>query len=193
MCAGFLKRKESILICAIDILDELGVHGLTSKEIAKRQGITEPAVYKQFTGKQDILLAIMERFAAFDEMIMNTMMENKMAFQEGIRYFARSYSEYYENYPQITTVMFSYDMLKYEAETYRRMQMIINRRLSFLTDFIKKGQAEGTAANTIESGIYAEMLHGIIWSSTYIWKLNRCSYSLKKRLLPAVEALLSIS
>lgn len=188
----FLKRKESILICAIDILDELGVHGLTSKEIAKRQGITEPAVYKQFTGKQDILLAIMERFAAFDELIMNTMIENKIAFPEGIRYFARSFSEYYENYPQITTVMFSYDMLKYEEETYRKMQMIINRRLNFLTDFVKKGQADGDAVNTMDSGIYAEMLHGIIWSCTYTWKLNHCSYSLKERLLPAVDVLLNI-
>ncbi len=192
MRGGFIKRKESILICAIEILDELGVSGLTSKEIARRQGITEPAVYRQFTGKQDILLAVMERYAIFDEVIMNTIVENKMPFKEGILYFARSFAEYYENYPQITTVMFSYDTLKYEAETYFRMQLIINRRLNFLEDFIRKGQAEGDASNRIDAVVYAEMLHGILWSVTYTWKLNNCSYSLKSRLLPAIEAALGI-
>jgi AcrR family transcriptional regulator len=37
------QRKNKIIIEAIDLLDEAGIQGLTTKEIAKRQGITEPA------------------------------------------------------------------------------------------------------------------------------------------------------
>ena len=48
MPKSYLTRKEKIIINAIDILDEGGINGLTMKEIANQQGITEPAVYRQF-------------------------------------------------------------------------------------------------------------------------------------------------
>jgi AcrR family transcriptional regulator len=45
MKKNIIKRKNKIIIEAIDLLDELGIQGLTTKEIAKRRDPSEPAIY----------------------------------------------------------------------------------------------------------------------------------------------------
>ena len=47
MYKDYIKRKEKVIISSIDLFDEAGIKGLTTKELAKREGITEPAIYKQ--------------------------------------------------------------------------------------------------------------------------------------------------
>ncbi len=157
MIDDYLSRKEKIIISAIDILDELGIQGLTSKEIAKRQGVTEPAVYRQFDGKKDIVLTILDRFAIFDEFIKNTVIDNRMEPEEAIGFYLNSYVEYYENYPQITTVMFSFDVYRYEKELNLKMQGIVSNRHRFFSDLIKSAQEKGIVSKEISNEEIAEM------------------------------------
>lgn len=183
---SYIKRKENIIICAIDILDELGIQGLTSKEIAKRQGITEPAVYKQFQGKQDIILNILDRFCSFDDMIRNTILEQKLSHREGILFYAKSYAEYYENYPQITTVMFSYDMYRYDPEINEKMMGINRSRYEVIYEMVKGGQASGEICGEISSEDIADMIIGLLWSTTFKWKTGGCMFCLKDKILSAI-------
>ncbi|WHH60087.1 TetR/AcrR family transcriptional regulator [Petroclostridium sp. X23] len=190
MYRKYLKRKEKIIICAIDILDEVGIQGLTMKEIAKRQGITEPAVYKQFSGKQEVILTILERFSTFDEGIRNTIRDNNMNPKDGLNYFINSYVEYYENYPQITTVLFSFDVYRYQSDTNNKMQCIIQERQKFVDELIRKGQTIGEFKINIESKELASIILGLLWSFVFEWKMSNCSYSLKEKVLSALGRIL---
>jgi len=176
-----LKRKDNIIIVAIDLLDEAGIHGMTTKEIAKRQNITEPAIYRQFSSKKEIILTILKKFSDFDHSIYNTVIEHKMKCMDGIRFFMNAYADYYQNYPQIATVMLSYDMFHYDDETNKTMKKIIYNRRKFVIDIIEKGQSLSGFNKDICSEDVADMVIGIIWSTTYRWKLEDCSFSLKQK------------
>jgi AcrR family transcriptional regulator len=193
MYNDYLNRKEKIIITAIDLLDESGIQGLTTKEIANRQGISEPAVYKQFDGKKDIVLNILDRFAVFDEFIKNTILDNKMSPKASIDFYFNSYLEYYENYPQITTVLFSFDVYRYQEDTNEKMKNILQDRLNFLSDLISKGQETGELERDLESRELAERALGIIWSYVFNWKLNGCVDPLKNKTLAAARSALGIS
>lgn len=185
--SDYIKRKDNILITAIDLLDEVGIQGMTTKEIAKRQKISEPAIYRQFSGKRDIILTMLECFSNFDLSIYNTIIENRLDCISGISYFLNAYAEYYENYPQISTIMLSYDVFKYEKETNEKMKTILLKRREFVAGIIRDGQAAGSFSNEINCEDAAEIILGILWSLTYNWKLSDCSYSLKQKLDIAFE------
>ncbi|HWR40630.1 MAG TPA: TetR/AcrR family transcriptional regulator [Patescibacteria group bacterium] len=186
----FLRRKEKVLITAIEVLDESGVNGMTTKEIARRHGITEPAIYKQYDGKKEIILAILEQFAVFDIMIKDTIVQRDMGGREGILHFARSYLEYYQNYPQIATPLYSFDLYRYDPDTRDLMRRIVQNRQETLMELVERAQAAGEISRVLDQRMLADLLFGAIWSATFIWKLEDGSFDLKDRAIHAVEYLL---
>ena len=182
-----LKRKEKIIITAIDLLDEGGINGLTTKEIARRQNITEPAIYKQFKSKKEIVMAILDRCAAFDDVINNTLLDNKITGKEGILYFARAHAEYYQNYPQITTAMFSFDMFRYDTDLHQRMNQIVNERMGIVFSLITKGIEVKEFPESINKQALADSIFGVIWATTFIWQMGGCTFDLKSRIIKAME------
>jgi len=185
-----LKRKEKIIITAIDLLDEAGINGLTTKEIARRQNITEPAIYKQFGSKKDIVMAILDRSASFDELIKNTIIDNKIVGKAGILYFATAYAEYYQNYPQITTAMFSFDMFRYDVDLLGKMNHIVNERLEVIFDLVTKGAADQEIPADVDIQALTDAIFGIIWSTTFIWQMGGCIFDLKARIVQTVKLIL---
>ena len=187
MYKEYIKRKEKIIITAIELLDELGINGLTTREIANRQGITEPAVYRHYSGKKDIILSILDRFSSFDKTIMNTIVSNNMPYRKGLIYFAKAYSEYYANYPEICTVLFSFDTYRYDLDTQQKMEQIVNRRRDFLVKIGKLGIENGECSKSLEAESIADSVLGIIFSITFLWKINKQDFDLKDRIMVTLE------
>lgn len=190
MYNDILKRKEKIIITAIDLFDEAGINGLTTKEIARRQNITEPAIYKQFGSKKDIVMAILDRCASFDELIKNTIIDNNFIGKEGIVYFAQVYAEYYQNYPQITTAMFSFDMFRYDVDLLGKMNHMVNERSKVLFDLVAKGINNQEFPENVDQQALTDSLFGVIWSITCMWQMGGCLFDLKDRILKAVAMIL---
>ncbi len=190
MVKSYLTRKEKIIINAIDILDQGGINGLTMKEIANQQGITEPAVYRQFKNKQEIVLTILERFAAFDETLMNTIRQQDMTLDEAIHHFFTAYVTYYQNYPAVVTVLFSYDVYRYEPMANGLMTEINRSRNSFIAEITQKAIEEGLLSEELSGAEYAQMLLGQLWSTMYQWKLDECRWDLKDVLMKRIEWML---
>lgn len=188
----FLHRKDTMLISAIDILDKGGIQGLTTKEIAKAEGVTEAAVYKHYTGKQEIVAAILERFASFDEQICDTIRQQKMTEEEGILFYAKAYAEYYQGYPQIATLLFSFDVFRYDPELKHVMRNTMENRRMFLEDFIKGCRADTGDQNRMAPAVLANLVLGCIWNSTYYWKLHDETKDLKIEILTGIKALLGV-
>ena len=58
--------KERILEAALELFAEKGYLGASMSDIANRLGITKGALYKHYTGKQEILDSIVERMNQMD-------------------------------------------------------------------------------------------------------------------------------
>ncbi|MDD4730008.1 MAG: NAD(+)--rifampin ADP-ribosyltransferase [Dysgonamonadaceae bacterium] len=55
-----LHRKERLIRTAIEIVDEIGIQGLTTKEIAKRQDVSEATLFRHFASKNELLKAVLD-------------------------------------------------------------------------------------------------------------------------------------
>ncbi|MBZ9634325.1 TetR/AcrR family transcriptional regulator [Clostridium sp. FP1] len=186
MKIDILKRKESIIITAIEVLYESGINGMTIKEIAKRQNISEPAIYRYFNGKGEIIKEILKRYSIYDEVIKNTILDNHMGGKEAIRYFCKAYAEYYQNYPDITTVMFSFDIFKYDEEANKEMKNIIKNRYNLLFMFVTKAIENREISFNNHAQALTDSIFSILWTITFLWRMENCSFDVKERVLLAV-------
>jgi AcrR family transcriptional regulator len=57
------KRKEQLLDCAAALFAQRGYARATTAELAKAAGVTEPIIYRHFTSKRDLFIALIERTA----------------------------------------------------------------------------------------------------------------------------------
>ena len=191
MKIDILKRKESIIITAIEILYEAGINGMTTKEIAKRQNISEPAIYRHFNGKKEIIKEIFKRYSIYDEVIKNTILDNGIEGKEAIKYFCKAYAEYYQNYPEITTVMFSFDIFKYEKDSNEEMKIIINNRYSLLEGFVLKAIEKKEIPFNKDPKVITDSIFGVLWSTTFLWRLENCSFDVKERIIQAIDNIIN--
>jgi TetR/AcrR family fatty acid metabolism transcriptional regulator len=187
---NYLRRKDKLLISAIELLDESGVSGVNTKEMARREGISEPAVYRHFENKLDILLSIIEKFSSFDSRLENTVIEQKMEPIAAIRHLCTSYASYYSSYPQIASVMFSEDLLKYNPLVKEKLVKVISRRKQIIRELVQQAQETGKLKEGIDSGVVADLISGIVWQCTFEWKMKDMGFNLQERVAAMLEFLL---
>lgn len=185
----FITRKESIIISAIDILSMKGIKGMTMKEIAKAEGVSEPAIYKQYKSKNDVILAILDKFSKYDDQIIATVTEQKLEAKEGLVFFASSVADYYQGYPEVATVMFSLDVFRYNDETNELMESIINKRYEFIKTHVRRGIEKELFCINMDEEIIIDMIYGFIMHTTFGWKNNNHTYELKERVLKMLESI----
>ncbi len=181
----YIKRKEGIILTAIEIIDELGFQGLSTKEIAKRQKIAEGTLYKHFRSKDGIILAVLDYYTMFDVDIKQTIEMKRFSAKDSITYFITRFAEYYESYPAMTSILQSYEVLKNEAGIAHRIIEIFEARSSFITDIIKKGIDCGEITPDIDSESYSDIILGTFIAISLKWRMRKYNFPLKERILTA--------
>ncbi len=183
-----LNRKEKILISAIDLLYKNGINGVTTKNLATVQGVSEPALYRQYKSKLDIIQHIIEAFSSYDEKIMNTIMESEIKGKTAILFYVKRFAELYQNYKELTTVMYSMDMYQYNDNTKKTMQDITIKKLNFLEKIIREDK--DLSNHAYEAVELASVINGLIFSVVYEWRIIPDKFSLEERLMTIIEKVL---
>jgi TetR/AcrR family transcriptional regulator len=58
------ERQEQIVQAALDLLAEHSVDRLTTRRVAKRVGISQPALFRHFASREEILIAVLDHVRA---------------------------------------------------------------------------------------------------------------------------------
>ncbi|MFZ5351662.1 MAG: TetR/AcrR family transcriptional regulator [Bacillota bacterium] len=187
MVSDILHRREAILLTAIDLLDEKGIQGLSTKEIARRQEISESAVFKFFKTKNELVSAILDRGAIYDEDIAESARLKGFEPIEALYYCIKAYAEYYENYPAVISIMNSLMVLMYEPELSHQIIKIMGSRYEFILSVIKDAQKKGYIKDTADEEVLADIVLGILSITCIKWKMSGFAFPLKERIVAALD------
>lgn len=185
-----IGRKDRILISAIELLEQEGVSGVTTKNLARLQGVTEPALYRQFNSKQDILMSIVEEYGMYDQKIMNTIKESSLKGKDAILFYLKRYCELFQNYSELTTVMFSMDLYQYNEDTKVYMSNLLRERLNFLEVVIFESDELLKNKQGLNPLELSSVINGLIFSTVYEWRILQKTFDLEERLTSVFNKLL---
>ncbi len=184
------QRKEFIILTAIDLIHENGIHNVSTKEIARRLRISESLIFKLFPKKVDIFTSILEHFAFYDKAIFNSAIEKNDDSIETILFYINSFLTYYENYPAITAVFQVYDSLKGEPELEAKSKEIFQTRLEYMQTMVLRAQATGRIEKEFEPESIADTITSIVRGMCLKWRITDFSFSLKEKTIYAINMLL---
>jgi len=192
MGKSFLHRKETIVLTTIDLIDKLGVHAVTTREIAKNQGISEGAIFKHFETKNDLFIGVLDFFSRFDADIIRTTELKEMNSREALFFLFNTYATYYENYPSITALLQSFGILRFEPKLQEAVDSIFDARINFIVEKIEQGKLSGEIATDVDPELIAQILLGTSWQICYSWRIKKYAFSLQKKTNEAIENIFGI-
>lgn len=190
MIKGFPTRKDSIILAAIDIINEGGIQNLSTKRIAEKQDISESLLYRHFKSLDDVLVAVIKYFSRFDSMIANTVEKKEIPYKEKIIEHTKAFVELYESYPALVAVLLNYETLIHYEHTRKIIIDIIEKRVSYITRTIKQGQDTGEISDYYTEEELTDTINGIIISTTIRWKMTGYNFGLKDAILTTIKKVL---
>jgi len=182
-----IYRKDSIVITAIEIISELGIHGLTSKEIAKREKISEGTLFSHFKNMNDIILAVLDYYTELDESIIETIETKNLPPLEALFFYASIYTESYDNHPEISCLVRIVDMFKHNELLDKRANEIAELKVSYLKSLFEKAQNSGSINPNIDSEILMDVIIGSFIFIIDKWRKNNYSFKLKDQVLTTLQ------
>lgn len=187
-----LHTKEGLILATIEVISERGLQGLTTKEVAKRQGISESTIFKHYKTKNELLFAVLDYFSQFDQAIMESMKDKKLRPLEAIMYFVDSYVTYYSNYPQITAIIHAYEGFLREPELSNRIKSIFNNRIYNVRLLIEEAKSHNEFKVDLDSEYLASIIIGLERVISLKWRINNYNFSLKDHTLSALKMILDL-
>jgi TetR/AcrR family transcriptional regulator, fatty acid metabolism regulator protein len=155
------ERQEEIMDQAMRLIAESGIQGLTVRNLAKRIGVTEPALYRHFESKTDILLGILDRFDRSSQGMRAMLRGADCPYFEQLEILLVSTLSHFQQRPEVTAVIFAEEIFQNEPRLTEKVADIMRKRQESLHVVITSGQACGV----IRSDVPAEGLGLLILGS----------------------------
>ncbi len=190
MDISLLHRKDGIIISTIEAINEVGLQNLSTKIIAKHEGVSEGTLFRHFKNKTEIMLAVLDHFSQFDNDIIDTSINMRLNPIEKIKYFVCAYVEYYENYPEITALLQAYDSLLCDPELHEKVKSIMLKRSDFIQNAVKEAQGFGILDANINSELLEDLITGGCREICLKWRLAKYSFSIKDSTISMLDMLL---
>ncbi len=159
----FIPTKEKISIVALKLFSRKGFKGTTIKDISKKVGITEGAIYRHFTNKEEIINYLITRIS--EEL--RTLIETKVLPCKGIREQVSRLVELLVNYafdnPDAFRFLTVYHILRHNNNS-------IQLPGSILINLFRKAYRKGDIKVSPEVAL--SLIIGSVERLFILWELN---------------------
>ncbi|MEW5822146.1 MAG: TetR/AcrR family transcriptional regulator [Cyanobacteriota bacterium] len=173
-------RQQEIINVSIKLIAEKGIQNLTTKKLSERIGISEPALYRHFKSKQDILLSVLDDFEERFDIITSKINDKDLSNIEKLKKFYLLRCEEFAKTPEVAKVIFSEEIFQNEKILSEKVASIMKKHQKTISEIIDKAQNN----NEIRSDIPIEHITLIIMGSLRLlvtrWRISGFSFDIVK-------------
>ena len=174
------ERQAEIIEKSINLIATKGIQGLTIKNLSKEIGISEPAIYRHFESKTDILLAMLNNFeemSSFMDAAMNQVADTAIG---KIEFLFSKIVDIFIDEPSHISVIFSEEIFKNEEILKNKIVEIMNYRIQTIENIIKDGQNKSELRTDIDHKTLAMMVVGSLRFMVKQWDLKNQHHHLRE-------------
>ncbi len=173
------ERQKTIIDEAINIIHEGGYEALSIRELAKRVKISEPAIYRHFLNKEDIVLGILNRISNFDQELIESI-NRKKSPKEKLDEFICFHFSFLNKNKNMTSVIFSEDIFTQSKTLKNKLIKILSHRQDLVVEILNAVKTDSAIKNVNTSEL-SKIIIGTIRMIVLEWKLSNFSFSLIER------------
>ena len=176
----FTDRQKQIIEVAIQIISEKGIQHLTIKRISERLTISEPAIYRHFDGKMELLLAILSHYKENRYFILKEILFDKASSIKKIESIFINHFRQFAANPAMAAVIFSEEIFQNDKRLAEQVTLIMQMNHDTITDIIKKGQQNRELRTDIPEKQLSLIIMGALRLIVAKWRLSRYAFDLEQ-------------
>ena len=166
-------RQEQIKKAVLEIIADEGLHNISTRNLAKRIGLTEGAIFRHFPTKRDIIKAIMDDVANDLIGALRAVAERPGKVEEKLFNFLCKHVTYLKENRGITILLFSEAAHFGDKELKGRLNQILSEQKQLIVKIIKEGISEGVWDKSVDAEDLAVIYMGIPITFNIEFILNR--------------------
>lgn len=190
------NRQREIAGLALEIIADHGIQRLTIKSLARAVRVTEPALYRHYKSKFDILMTIL---TVYKEDLQNLFDQSEKGASSSIEILELLYNSLFSAFikqPALSAVIFTEDMFRYDRRLSNEVETIIELTHDRIYSILKEGARHGNIRKDIPAKQLAWMVMGTMRILITKWRISRYTLNLTRegkntmkflRMLMAIE------
>lgn len=172
------ERQKEIIKASLELIAEKGIQGLTIKNLSKKIGLVESAIYRHYESKTQILIAILDSISGY---MSSSASQKNLSVIEMLEKKIKNHFKSFTEFPALVSVIFSEEIFQNDKLLIDKTRGKIQNSISEMTSLIKKGQNSGEIRKDINPEHFAIMVAGTIRIFVKQWKMSGYSFDLNKK------------
>ncbi len=172
------ERQQQIINVSLELIAESGIQSLTIKNLAKKIGFAESAIYRHYENKIQILLAILDFFKQNIETFFLTELNSTDTAINKIEHLFKNHFTKFDSSPSLVAVIFSEEIFRNEKELSEKVAEIMDKNASALKTIINNGQNNGEIRVDIDSSHLSVIIMGSLRMFVKKWQMSNYNFSL---------------
>ena len=182
------KRQGEIIDHAMELIALGGIQNLTIKNLSARLGVTEPAIYRHFANKFEIVQAMIASFddAADDEI---TAADREKSGIDGVMAFVESRFRLVVAKPALAQVMFAEEIFMNDADLSAQMLGMMHKHMMKLKTMLAEAREAGEVRADISPDIMLRLIMGPVRLLIKQWGLSGYAFDILAKGHELIDAL----
>jgi len=168
----FTKRQQEIINAAIELIAEKGIQELTIKNLSRKIGIAESAIYRHFASKMDILLGVLAIFRDSKENLNKELQGMNATATEKLKQMLLGRFAHFSKNKALASVIFSEELFRNDRRLSDQIYEIMRANQNIIIDIIREGQLAGEFRNDVPDQELAFMITGALRLIVTHWRLS---------------------
>ncbi len=173
-------RQQEIVDAALDIIATQGIQRMTVKNLARALHVSEPALYRHFSSKYGILLAILVHYRQDLIELFDRRTESEQSAVEKIGSLYGGMFHSFVERPALSMVIFSEDLFRFDRRLSQEVSDIIEMTHDRICVILREGVRYGQIRSDVPVKQLAWMVMGTMRLLITKWRISGYALDLEK-------------
>lgn len=172
------ERQIEIIKAAGKILTSSGVQGLTIKNLAREMNFSESALYRHFSSKEEIIIALLQYLADSMDKRYTKAISNEQSVDEKFTALFQSQFSFFNEHPHFVVAVFSDGLMEESERINEAILKIMAVKMKHLMPVITEGQQKAVFTNSITSEELIHIVMGTFRLQMFKWRIAHFQFDI---------------
>jgi TetR/AcrR family fatty acid metabolism transcriptional regulator len=186
------SKQLEIIEAAGKILSVSGVSGLTIKNLAKEMEFSEAALYRHFTGKEKIVLAMLQYLTETLEGVYTTSYSENDSPENKLIQLVEKKLEFFQDHPHFAVVTFSDGLLESSQEINSAIYRLMQTKQKHISAIILENQSTNNFTKSLSEEELIHLIMGAIRLQMFKWRVANFEFDIVAAGIQRLKSIISL-
>ncbi len=185
------SRQLEIIEAAGKILTISGVSGLTIKNLAREMQFSESAIYRHFSSKEEIIVAMLDYLSDDIDTRLERVSNQSDPEKRFVSLF-RDQFDFFARHPHFVVAVFSDGLMEESQKINEAILGLMNVKIKHLMPIIMEGQQKGVFTGAITAEEMIHIIMGTFKLQMFKWQLAKFQFDINRVGANMVQSILTL-